>query len=353
MIRRIRLFASFLLVVLLVASQAIAVAPRNVILLIGDGMGPEQVKAGRYFKGEALCFEKFRRHSTITTYSADNKVPDSAATATALATGKKVNNGVISMAYPGDHKELKTALEIYKIKGKRTVGLVTTTYITHATPAAFGAHEESRSRTKQIAEDYLTGSKPHVLLGGGGKGMSAGAAEAAGYVVVKDKAGLLGVDTESTKYLCGLFGEGYMPYERDGLKDLPHLSEMTEVALAILDNNKAGFFLMVEGGRIDHASHANDVKRLVPEVLEFDKAVQKCIDWASKRRDTLILVTADHETGGLKVLADKGVGKHPEVSWSSKGHTAASVPVYAWGVNSSRVKGKQDNTDIFLIIMGK
>jgi len=328
---------------------ALADRPRNVIFFIGDGMGPEQVKAGGlYATGSAgsLCFESFSYQGQVTTYSADAAITDSAAAGTALATGFKVNNGVISMAIPGDSSELQTLLEYYKARGKST-GLVTTTYITHATPATFGAHETSRNNTTQIAGDYLNQTRPNVLLGGGANGMTVASAQAAGYTVVTDKASMQAVDTDSVRMLSGQFGSGYLPFEADGLGLLPHLSDMTVTALAILDNDPNGFFLMVEGGLIDTACHSNNIHKAVLETVEFAHAVQETLDWADNRTDTLIVVTADHETGGLNVLHGNGVGVDPNVTWSSGDHTATNVPAYGWGVNAYLISGTMDNTDFF------
>jgi alkaline phosphatase len=158
------------------------------------------------------------------------------------------------------------------------------------------------------------------------------------------------LDTEAETMVFGGFGGGYLPYEFDGLEPLPHLSEMTATALDILDNDPDGFFLMVEGGRIDHAGHANDIQRNILETIEFDNAVQVAMDWAAGRSDTLILVTADHETGGLTLLANNGANVLPAVEWSSGSHTAANVPVYAWGVNASMVSGVMDNTEMFAVV---
>ena len=322
--------------------------PANVIFCIGDGMGFEQVKAaGMYAAGSAgaMCFEAFPFRGQVATYSTDASVTDSAASGTALATGVKVNNGVISMAYPGDGGELETLLEVFQARGKST-GLVTTTYLTHATPAAFGAHEPSRNNNQQIADDYLMQTRPDVLFGGGGNGMPA---SPAGYVTVTDRAAMQALNTETATMTCGLFGGTHLPYELDGLGSLPHLSEMTATALAVLDNDPDGFFLMVEGGRIDHAGHANDVARNVTETVEFDEAVREALRWADGRRDTLILVTADHETGGMTVLANNGVGCFPTVSWSTGGHTGVNVPIYAWGANAEFVPALMDNTELFAV----
>ncbi|UCD49519.1 MAG: alkaline phosphatase [Phycisphaerales bacterium] len=154
---------------------------------------------------------------------------------------------------------------------------MTTTSITGATPAAFAAHEPSRSNSAQIAQDYLTQTRPNVLFGG--DGLMSGAAPA-GYTVVSSAAGLRALDTDSSAFVSGQFTRANMAYElaRTSVTSEPHLSEMTAVALDILDNDSDGFFLMVGGGRIDHAAHANDLERTVQEVLEFSRAVQTAMD---------------------------------------------------------------------------
>lgn len=332
--------------------------PKNVIFLIGDGMGFEQASAaGMYANGlpGTLGFEGFPYQAEVTTYSADSSVTDSAAAGTAIATGFKVNNGVVSTAIPGDGSELQTLLEYSRDQGKRT-GLVTTTYMTHATPATFGAHEPSRNNYSQIAGDYLNQTRPNVLFGGGANGLSLSSAEAAGYTVVTDRDSMQALDTNGETMVSGQFGTSHFPYEwnyyngtDDGYDTLPHLSEMTTTALDILDNDPDGFFLMVEGGRIDHACHNNQLRRAVFETLEFDNSVQAVFDWAAGRDDTLVLVTADHETGGLTVLENNGQGEFPTVSWSTTGHTGANVPIYAWGINAEMVYDVLDNTDLFHI----
>ncbi|NQT94515.1 MAG: alkaline phosphatase [Lentisphaerae bacterium] len=327
-----------------------ATSATNIILLIGDGMGPEQVKAGRYFNGGALSFESFPYQGMITTWAADNAITDSAAAGTAIATGRKVNNAVISEARPGDAGELLTALEYHQARGRRT-GLVTTTYVTHATPAVFAAHERHRTNTTEIADDYLNQVRPNVLLGGGSNGMTRALALAAGYAVVTNRGELQALDPAAAQYVSGQFGEGNMPYEKGGLGDLPHLSEMTQTALDILEQGTNGFFLMAEGGRIDHACHENNIGRCVLEVVEFSKTVQVVLDWATGRVDTLVIVTADHETGGLIVTSDEGTGTNPVVSWATDGHTAAAVPVYAWGVGAEPAASVADNTEVSDLMM--
>ena len=335
-------------------TPAWAQTPRNVILLIGDGMGFEQVKAASiYATGteNGLFMQTLPYQAEMTTFSASSSITDSAASGTAIATGHKVNNGVISLAIPGDGSELKTSLEWHKAQG-RSVGLVTTAYMTHATPAAFGAHNISRNNTTEIGWDYLNKTLPHVLLGGGANGLTPTAATLAGYDVVTTRSALLALVTEDPllTHLSGQFGSSHLPYEYDGTwDDLPHLTDMVVTALAILDNNPDGFFLMIEGGRIDHACHDNHLQRSIYETLEFDDAVLIVLDWAEERTDTLIIVTADHETGGLTVVQNNGEGNWPTVTWSTGGHTGTNVPIYADGPNAHYVTGVLDNTDISAI----
>jgi alkaline phosphatase len=316
-------------------------------------MGFEAVKAAGYYasgKTGTLSFERFPHHAEIKTYAANTPMTDSAAAATAMATGYKVNNGVISMEIPGSETPLKTLLEISKELGKRT-GLVSTTYITHATPAAFGAHNPQRNNLGEIAHDYLHLTRPNVLLGGGGNGITEERAESAGYTVVTDREELLNLNTDAETFVSGQFGQTNIPYMYEGANNLPHLSEMATVALDILSNSENGFFLLLEGGRIDHAGHSNDIERQLLETVEFSKAVQTVYDQVSDE-DTIILVTADHETGGLRVHKNNGQGNVPEISWTTGGHTVSNVPLYGWGKHADRVEGVMNNTDLIKVVSG-
>jgi len=325
---------------------------RNVILFIGDGMGVGQIKAAGMYRAGAegtLSFEAFPHRGFISTHNAEGELTESAAAATAMATGTRVSNGVLGLAIPGNGMPLESVLELLGRQGKRT-GLVTTTFITHATPAAFASHVASRDDYGSIAAAYLNDSRPNLLFGGGEHIRQSDVKEA-GYTVVTDRAGMVRLNTLAETHVFGIFGNGHMPFEYDGLGSLPHLTEMTQVALRILENAPNGFFLMVEGGRIDHACHANDTIRAVLETIEFSDAVAIALDWARSHPETLILVTADHETGGMKVVKNNGAGVIPTVSWSTSRHTAANVPVYGWGVGADQVSGIMENTDIFQIMM--
>lgn len=322
---------------------AATTAPKNVILFIGDGMGSEQIRAaGMYQNGSpgTLFMESFPYSSTMTTHSAEAAVTDSAASATAMATGIKVTNGVLSQAWPGNGEDLETLAELFHRACKR-VGLVTTTYATHATPAGFGAHEPSRYNYTQIAGDYLTQSKPDVLIGGGANGMSITTATLAGYTVVTDRVGMQALDPANVTHASGQFGNTHLPYEYSGsgYDTLPHLSEMVSTTLTLLNNDPDGFFLMVEGGRIDHAGHNNLLAENIFETLEFDHAVNVAYTWAMSRSDTLIIVTADHETGGLEILANNGAGNFPTVNWITTTRTSIGWPVWGW-MRSHRVRSR-------------
>jgi alkaline phosphatase len=267
-----------------------------------------------------------------------------------MATGHKVNNGVISQATPGDGHAYETTLEYFARRGKRT-GLATTTWMTHATPATFGAHTSSRHNYTVIADQLLNNSQPDVLFGGGGYGVTATGAVSSGYTVVTTRDELLALNAATVTKASGQFGSGNLPYAWRAPPSIPSLSNMTEVAIDILSRGTNGFFLMVEGGRIDHASHANDIANCVGETIAFDAAISAALAWVSNRTDTLLIVTADHETGGLTVLTNNGPGVVPSVSWSSGGHTKANVGVFAIGPGSTSVTGVLDNTDIYRIMM--
>ena len=327
----------------------------NVILVIGDGMGFAHVgAASRFFTGEddGLSFQQFPVQNQMTTNSLSG-VTDSAAAATAMATGYKVFNGVISTLLCG---EPETVLEYYQRFGKRT-GLVTTTYITHATPAAFGAHSSNRGNLADIAGDYLHGSRPNVLLGGGGNGMTVSSAEEAGYTVVTDRDSLYAINASVELHVSGQFGTSHLPYVLDGYGILPTLPDMTQVALDILDEDPDGFFLMVEAGRIDHASHGNDLGKMVREVGSLADTIDTILAWAGSREDTIIVVTADHETGNLSDDIPITAGVLPAADqqdqyWGSTSHTNTAVPLYAWGLSSELFSGSiLDNTDIYHILV--
>ena len=307
------------------ASEAKA---ENVIILIGDGMGFGQMTAARIYKGAPLCMDEFSYTGFVSTYPDDpveKWVTDSAAAGTAIAAGVKTYNAAISV--DGKKRPVKTILEYAQEHGKAT-GLVTTTRITHATPAVFAAHNPNRDAEDEIAADILAHNVT-VLLGGGSrhflptnlKGKRTDGlnlverAKSMGYRYVETAAEMAAV---SSGKLLGLFKAGHMSYEIDRPATEPSLAQMTQKALELLDDDPDGFFLMLEGGRIDHACHAHDGAAAIRDTLAFDEAVRVAFTYALRNRDTLVIVTADHETGGLSV---GGYGQYcfnPEVLRTAK-----------------------------------
>jgi len=346
---------------------------KAIILFVGDGMGDEHRKAGRWASvGQSgqLAMDDLPYHGWLQTASADNPITDSAASATAMATGLKTDNGHISI--DPDEAILETILEIAETRGMAT-GLVTTVQISHATPGAFAAHVPDRNMYTEIALQMI-GSGVDVLLGGGedeflpatetgcyiepgerGDGRNlVSEAQATGFTYVCDAAGLAGVNPLTTDRLLGLFADEGMVRTFS-----PSLALMTERALEILSRDSDGFFLMVEGGQIDWAGHANDGANVIGDVIGLDEAVSVGLDYAALHPDTLVIVTADHETGGMAASltssgdpGEDGPFFMPNstpfyVNWTTTGHTEADVPVTASGPWSSTLQGTQQNTEVF------
>lgn len=359
-------FCVVLVVFTLLALGAAHADVRNVILMIGDGMGYEHVKAGGYYMNGAagtLCFEPYYKCGVKTRpldYTV-HPITDSAAAASAMATGHKVNYLTISQSPSG--VAYTTILEEAKATGKRT-GLIGTDPITRATPAAFGAHEADRNSLIAIGNDFLNSSRPDVLMGGGGTASGGSdyfsaaqiaTAQSLGYQTAYTKAQMDAL-SNSTSRVLGLYTTNEMTYEYDRLPGTtePHLSEMAAKTLALMDTDPDGFFLMIEGAKIDYGAHAHDIARTTREVVEFNNAVQVVMSWVQARSDTLLIVTADHETGGL-TATNQGAGSYPTATWSSTDHTGVNVPLYALGLHADLVDGyisggAIDNTNVFSIM---
>ncbi len=326
---------------------------QNIILFIGDGMGIQQVAVTRIATvgpDGRLAIDKMPVTGILTTHSADNLITDSAAGATAMSTGVKTRNGMIGMN--ADTLSYATILELAKQQGKST-GLVATSSIAHATPAAFGAHVPNRRMQDKIAEQLLQ-NKIEVLLGGGkkyfipqsenGSGRKDDLnlltlAQQQGYTVVETRADL---QKATAPYLLGLFAmDGLTTREPE-----PSLAEMTAKALQILSADPDGFFLMVEGSQIDWGGHANNLDKVIRQTRLFDEAVKVGIQFAQKHGNTLVVVVADHETGGLTIVKGKPDGSDLEIKWVTNYHTGQPVPVYAFGPFSQLFTGVHDNTFI-------
>lgn len=286
---------------------------KNVILLIGDGMGLSQITLGRLYAGnKPLTLDSIDQVGTVSTYPTGSPkwITDSAAAGTALACGVKTYIGAIGV--DADKKTVPNILELAKQGGKAT-GVISTMRITNATPACFTAHDDSRRDETDIALDQLA-LQPDIMMGGGldmflpkeqggarqdARDLTA-ELRSAGYTFVTDDGGL----QKASGKILGLFASGPMPYEIDRENGTPTLAAMTQKALSELSKNEKGFFIMVEGGRIDPACHAHDAATAGCEVVAFDQAVQAALDFAQKDGLTLVIVTADHETAGVGLGSD-------------------------------------------------
>jgi alkaline phosphatase len=315
-----KVFVSQLVVLALVlyfSAVSFAGQTKNIILMIGDGMGPSHVQVAWFYAtrqlGKNLVMTEVMDNGQ-TAYmvndTADSTVTESAAAAVQMATGVKVL--AKSVGIGPDGKVLETILEMAKEKGKAT-GLVTTSGITDATPAGFVAHVEKRSEEEKIAEqlvksdvNILFGGRKEFFLSGSEKGKRKddrnllNDARGNGYLVVETAEKMEKAQGEK---ILGLFNLGNMLFEidRKGSTE-PSLAEMTAKAIDLLSKGQDGFFLMVEGGRIDHAAHHQDIAAVIMDMLAFDEAIKVAYDFQKTHPDTLLIITADHETGGLVVL---------------------------------------------------
>lgn len=332
-------------------------SPRNVILMIGDGMGVAHVTAGKIVAGD-LEMERLTVGGLVTTHSANQLVTDSAAGGTAYATGHKARNGAVSVSPTGE--PLKTVIEYAEERGMAT-GLVVTCSIAHATPAVFAAHVMDRDNYAEIARQMAEGGVD-VLFGGGRS-----------YFLPQDEPGSVRRDDEDPlaalrlRMPVALSAEEFRRLgdveaaaaflapddlgwvaERD-----PSLSELTEKALEILSKDEDGFFIMIEGSQIDWAAHECLHDKLVGEVLDFDRAVGVAMDFAERDGRTLVVVTADHETGAYAIL-EGSIERHEITAprFGTDDHSASMVPLLAYGPGSVAFGGIEDNTDVGRALIG-
>jgi alkaline phosphatase len=320
---------------------------RNVILFIPDGFGPAQGTMARDFRrdylqqGPSLVMDDMEVGS-VRTFATDNRVTDSASSATAYATGHKTYNGAIGV--DTERRPLATVLQGAKQRGMAT-GVVTTTRITHATPASFVAHVPQRAMEAQIAE-HLLWTRPDVVIGGGlrffrpeadGGSRTDGRdlieeARSAGYSVALDRQTY---DLAATKPFFALLADDHLAYEVDRRHtDEPSLAEMTQKALELLSAGDDGFFVMIEAGRIDHAAHGNDPVGTLHDVLAFDEALRVARQFVEADGQTLLISVADHETGGMtlgRIIDGRShYGWYPEVLarvGSSQGRMVDAISV--------------------------
>ncbi len=324
--------------------------PRNIILMIGDGMGLTQISAAMYRNGNRLELEHFPIVGLQKTYASDDLVTDSAASATAMASGVKTYNGAIGVDAKG--LSVKTILEEAEENGLAT-GMVTTSTIVHATPASFIAHVKHRDMYEQIALDFMK-TPIDFFIGGGKKYFDRREMDDydlykelqnSGYVVSDYfQKGLSEISFNDQKNFAYFTADGDPLPVASGRDYLPMASRMAANFLKRRAGEK-GFFLMIEGAQIDWGGHANDAEYIITEVLDFDRAIAEVLEFARQDGETLVIVTADHETGGFAINPGSTIDSLI-TAFTTDYHTASLIPVFAFGPGAELFSGLYENTAI-------
>ncbi len=325
------------------------IKPRNIILMIGDGMGLTHVSAAMFTNGNKLHMERCKVTGLCKTHASNHLITDSAASATAMACGCKTYNGAVGV-HP-DKKPCKTILEEAESRGMAT-GLVATSQMAHATPAAFIAHVPDRSKMEEAATWFVK-TDIDLMIGGGMKHFTR---RADGRDLYQE---LVSKNVFVTDYrnmpLEELTPAPVRPFAWFSADDLPkkwsegrtYLPVAGRMAPRFLKQRSAkGFFLMIEGSQIDWGGHAKNSTYTIDETLDFDRTVGEVLDWAEQDGETLVIITADHETGGMAIVQGSEMGKL-EVKFNTDYHTATMVPVFAFGPGAEKFQGVYDNTQIY------
>ena len=322
---------------------------KNIIFMIGDGMGLEQLRTAWIVNNRHMNItDNFPYVGRQWTYSASKLVTDSAAAGTALFTGSKTNNGMLAMSPDG--QPLETLPEYAQSKGWKT-GMSVVCRICDATPAAYAAHHANRDSLYSITSQMVDCGLDFISGGGlkwwenrpDGRDLTA-EVEAKGYTFVKDIESLKAVEEGP---VIALTAHTELPPALD--RGTEH-QEAVLKALELLDDNKKGFFLMVEGSCIDDWCHANKVGFAVEEILDFDRTVGAVLEWAAKDGETLVIVTADHSTGAMTLLAGNVEGQSVAVNYANTGHNGVALPVYAWGPGAEKFVGIYENAELSQMI---
>jgi len=323
---------------------------KNVILLIGDGMGITQISAGMFRNNNRLELEKISVVGIHKPYSSDNLITDSAAGATAFSIGKKTYNGAIGV--DKDTNSVVTILEEAESKGLAT-GLVATSTITHATPGSFIGHVPSRNMQEEIAAQFLL-TDIDLFIGGGMDFFNKRKIDqrnlieeltAKGYYISGyEKESLDAVPLENIQKF-GYFTAAGSPEKE--LEGRDYLLNASKKSMEFLKNkSNKGFFLMIEGSQIDWGGHENNSEYIISEMIDFDKVIGAALDFAKLDGETLVIITADHETGGYAINPGSTFDSIVP-GFTSTYHTGTLIPVFAFGPGAERFGGIYENTDIY------
>jgi len=319
---------------------------KNIILIIGDGMGVDQLYSAYVGLKGTMNAMRMRELGFSITYSSSDFITDSGAGGTALATGKKTYNGAIGVG--PDSLPLVSILEYAEQAGKAT-GLISTSAITHATPASFIAHQKSRNYYEAIAADFLK-TDIDVFIGGGLNNFAHRSDSLDLTVNLKEKGYPLVYQLDELKNvssgkMAALLAPSHLKKAQEGRGD--YLSVASLKAIELLNQDTDGFFLMIEGSMIDWGGHDNDTDYIVNEMIDLDNALGKVLDFAESNGETLVIFTADHETGGMSITGGSIENGMVEATYGTGGHTATMVPVLAYGPQADAFKGILQNTQIF------
>ena len=313
-------------------------AVKNIILLIGDGNGLTQISATALANKGALSLTQFKNIGLLKTQSADDFTTDSAGAATAMATGKKAPNRAIGVDMEG--RRLENITEVLSKKNYE-IGILTTDEIIGATPAAFYAHQKDRAMADAISTDLLK-SQISIFIAKSPESAFL-KSDFGGFSMLES----LEAVEDSKKDRVGYF----FPKEKPSNKEPENLSGALKSVLHFLSRKDQPFFLMVEGAKIDSYGHANDIGGIIREGLAFDRAISEALQFADKNENTLVIVTADHETGGLTIPQGTTALNQLEGDFTTEDHTGALVPIFAYGPKSDTFRGVYENNLVFLKIL--
>ncbi len=322
----------------------------NVIYMIGDGMALPQVYAAMLASREEMTFSQFPYIGVVDTHSASNDITDSAAGGTALASDHKTKNAMIGMN--PDTVPVMTVFDALGELGKET-GIVVTSYVTHATPAAFYAEVPHRKQYEEIAVQMAENPYLNLIIGGGMRYFNERTDSLNLVERMENELGwkvydtLADIDVTCKKYAV-MADKNHMPHAAERGDFLPRA---VKTALKTLDGAENGFFLMVEGSQIDMACHAHDSTWMMDEMMDFDYAVKVALDYAKEKGNTLVVVTADHETGGLTLPDPQGHYTNVTFNYSTGSHTCLPVMVYAYGPGAEQFTGWMQNNELKAKIM--
>ncbi|HUP61328.1 MAG TPA: alkaline phosphatase [Thermoanaerobaculia bacterium] len=328
-------------VAFLATSAVAGERPKNIILLVGDGMGAGHVTAARWIRGDKLQLLRMPVTAVMTTHCADEAVTDSAAAASAFATGMKTNYRALSVDAEGQPR--RTVLEAAHAAGMAT-GLVTTTNFWDATPAAFASHAKQRYTEAPSIARQIANSAADIVVGGGiddlGKDQlpTLDELKESGRAVVTSLA-----DLQASKAPRIL---GVMKTQQNDAEDpAAPLAVLAKWAIERLSADPDGFFLMIENEGIDSSSHNNASRDVAKALQQYDDAVGVALDFAAARGDTLVIAVGDHETGGMRIFQGRDLKKW-RMEWSTVEHSGNVIPLFAFGPGSESLAGTIDNTDV-------